>query len=219
MDDRRLPVTDRELINGAELQRQRLQIVEAGDDVRGATFKVVFDVLGLARFQVLFIERAFLVRVIEADRSLAFVRAFLAVLENRERAERPGIEARFEAVVHRKDDVDGSGGFGGRADFAFVPGDFHSHGCDPGGNQMPLRRINVAPAIGERIVGTWRLDLHGSRSDRCCGRPLLRCQGRDQDNQAERRKRQQAAGEIPFRIRASLQRCHTPPVIDGPFRG
>ncbi len=102
MDDRRLPVADRELVAGAELQRQRLQVVKAGDDVGGAAGKIVFDVLGLARLQVLFIERAFLARVIEVDRSLAFVRAFLAVLEDGERAERPRIEVRFEAVVHRE---------------------------------------------------------------------------------------------------------------------
>src|SRR5208282_3215177 len=148
----RLPVTDRELVAGAELQRQRLQVVEAGDDIGGAGGKVVFDVLGLARLQVLFIERAFLARVVEVDRSLAFVRAFLAVLEDGERTECPRIEVRFEAVVHRKDDVDGSGRFGGRGNSAFVPGGIHSHDTGPGGDQMPLRRIDVTPSIGERVA-------------------------------------------------------------------
>jgi len=32
-DDRRFAIADRELVAGARLQRQRLQVVEAGDDV------------------------------------------------------------------------------------------------------------------------------------------------------------------------------------------
>ena len=95
-DHRRFPVADRELVAGAELQRQRLQIIKAGDDVGEHAGKIVFDSLRLARLQILFIEHAFLSRVIEVDRSLAFVRAFFAVLEDRERTERPRIEARFE---------------------------------------------------------------------------------------------------------------------------
>jgi hypothetical protein len=51
VDDGGFAIDDRELVSGAEEKRQRLQVVEAGDDVGGAAGQFVFDVLGLACIQ------------------------------------------------------------------------------------------------------------------------------------------------------------------------
>ena len=63
---------------------KRLQVVEAGDHVGGASGEIVVHVFGLPRLQILFIQRAFLAPVIEVDRRFAFVGAFLAVLESKQ---------------------------------------------------------------------------------------------------------------------------------------
>ena len=80
------------------------------------------------------------------------------MLDNRERAKGARIESRFEVVVHGEDDVDCALRFSGRDDFAIVARRFHFHDAGAGGDQMPLRRIDVTLTIGKRIVGAGRHD-------------------------------------------------------------
>jgi len=67
VNDGCLPVADGKFVLGAGLQRQGLEVVEAGDDIGGAASQVVFDVLGFSGLEILLVERALLARVVELD--------------------------------------------------------------------------------------------------------------------------------------------------------
>src|SRR4051812_46748623 len=140
--------------------------------------------LAFILLQVLLVQNAFLVRVVEDDVGVMTAKSFFSVLGNVQRAEGRGVNESLEGVMHVIEDGDETLRVRSCVDALLASGGLHEDGCDARTKQPPVCTVSQG-LHGKTMVGGGWLDARRGVS-RLCGRlcfaRLLRIRGEGKRN-------------------------------------